>query len=72
MMSEDVEFEWRMSRGQVICDDCGALQLKGLAFRCDLESPVRLCRSCVKKHDSNPDVQRNRDHNYAMDSEPIQ
>lgn len=55
-----------MTKDQIVCDDCGKLQMRGLAFRDDFEEPVRLCKVCVKKHDQNDSVMRDRDHNHAM------
>lgn len=59
-------YDYHDTREQVICDDCGAVQLRGLAYRSDFETPVRLCRKCVAAHDTNKSVTRERDHHEAM------
>jgi hypothetical protein len=61
--------DYQSTRKQVICDECGKVSLRGLIYRHDFETPVRLCVPCCDKHDNHPQVIEERWHHEAMESD---
>lgn len=57
------------TRKQVICDECGKVNLRGLVYRHDFETPRRLCPTCCEKHDTSSEVQVERFHLSAVEDD---
>lgn len=58
---------YNMKRDQIVCDDCGGVQLRGMATRHIFGDTLRLCATCVEIHDKHPEVVSELERNTWMD-----